>query len=143
MTTDLHLELVTDEAEAALVPPTPSQREWIREAVRAELALQMQPILTAWDLRSKDMLEVLAEAGDSKRQVRSAATTIKVAGWLGILVLVFCAVGLWVVLEQERADRRVFREQETVRRIESAQLVIDAAREDVRRIELACLRPAH
>lgn len=133
-----HLELVDDEhtdESAGEPPPTAAQRAWIREAIRAELASQMAPILTAWDLRSRDMLDVLGEAGDSKRQVRSAAATIKVAGWLGVTVLLVCGVSLWFVLERERADRRAFREQEQLRRLEAAQLIIAAGHEDVRRID--------
>lgn len=129
-----HLELVEDDDDDR-PPPTPSQREWIREAVRAELAVQMAPILEAWDARSRDMLDVLGEAGDAKRQVRSAATTIKLAGWLGVTVLAVCGVSLWFVLERERTDRRAFRDQEQLRRLEAAQLIIAAGRDDVQRID--------
>jgi hypothetical protein len=132
-----HLELVQDDDDDAdaLPPPTPSQREWIRDAVRAELALQMKPILDAWDRRSQDMLAVLSEASDAKHQVRSAARTIKIAGWLGVISLVGSGFGLWHVLERERADRRAFRESEAIRRLDAAQMIIAAGHEDVRRID--------
>lgn len=133
--TDPRLELVDDDDGALEYPPTPAQREWIREAVRLELVAQMKPILDAWDKRSVDMLDVLREAADVKAQVRSAVTNIKLAGWAGVFVLVIAAVGLWTVFEGERADRRLFREQEQLRRLEAAQLIIDAAHEDVRRID--------
>jgi hypothetical protein len=132
---DPHLELVDDEGTIDY-PPTEAQRLWIREAVRLELGAQMKPILVAWDNRSRDMLDVLREAGDVKAQVRSATTTIKLAGWAGVFAVIIVGFALWSVLEGERADRRLFREQEQLRRIEAAQLVIDAGREDVRRIEL-------
>jgi hypothetical protein len=136
MTDTPHLELVSDdEDDDGLPPPTPSQREWIRDAVRAELALQMAPILAAWDARSLDMLAVLGEAGDTKRQVRSAALTIKVAGWLGVVALVASGGAVWHVLERERADRRAFRDSEAIRRLDAAQMIIAAGHEDVRRID--------
>jgi hypothetical protein len=103
--------------------------------VRLELGAQMKPILDAWDARSRDMLDVLREAGDVKAQVRSASTTIKLAGWAGVFVLLLSGVAVWSVLEQERADRRLFREQEQLRRLEAAQLIIDAGHDDVRRID--------
>lgn len=133
--TPLHLELVEDDEPDERPPPTPAQREWIREAVRLELAAQMAPILSAWDARSLDMLAVLGEAGDTKRQVRGAASTIKVAGWLGVIVLVVSGIGLWQVLERERADRRAFRDSEALRRLDAAQMIIAAGHEDVRRID--------
>jgi hypothetical protein len=135
MTEPPRLELVDEDDDDEHPPPTHAQREWIREAVRAELAAQMAPILAAWDARSLDMLAVLGEAGDAKRQVRSAAMTIKVAGWLGVTVLAISGVALWFVLERERDDRRAFREQEQVRRLEAAQLIIAAGHEDVRKID--------
>lgn len=127
------LELLEDDDEH---PPTSAQQAWIREAVRVELQQQMRPILDTWDKRSADMLDVLREAADTKQQVRSASTTIKVAGWLGVGVIVICAAALWLVLERERADRREFREIEALRRLEAARLIIDAGHEDVRRIDV-------
>lgn len=138
MTDPPRLELVdddeADDGDDGHPPPTVAQREWIREAVRAELAAQMAPIRTTWDARSRDMLDVLGEAGDAKRQVRSAALTIKLAGWLGVTVLVASGVSIWLVLDSERSDRRAFREQEQLRRLEAAHLIMTAGREDVDRI---------
>lgn len=135
MTDGPRLELV-DEDDDGMPPPTSTQREWIREAVRVELAAQMKPILDAWDRRSQDMLAVLSEAADAKHQVRSASRTIKLAGWLGVLSLVVSGVMIWQVLERERSDRRAFREAEAVRRLDAAQMIIAAGHEDVRRIDV-------
>ena len=131
---DPHLELVDDDGLLEY-PPTPAQRQWIREAVRLELGAQMAPILDAWDKRSRDMLDVLREAADAKAQVRSASRTIKLAGWLGVASLLVSGLLIWQVLERERSERRSFRESEQLRRLEAAQLIIDAAHEDVRRID--------
>lgn len=128
---DPRLELLDDDEEP---PPTSSQQAWLREAMRSEMTSQFKPILDTWDRRAADMLDVLKEAADTKAQVRSATTTIKVTGWLAVAVLVIATASLWLVLERERADRRDFREAEAMRRIEAAQLVIEAGREDVRRI---------
>jgi hypothetical protein len=132
---DPHLELAEDDDEALAAPPTSAQRAWIREAVRAELGAQMKPILDAWDQRSRDMLDVLREAADAKAQVRSASRAIKIAGWLGVASLLVSGLLIWQVLEGERTDRRAFRETEALRRLEAAQLIIDASHEDVRRID--------
>jgi len=131
--TDPRLELVIEDDDAP--PPTSTQQLWIRDAVRTELGTQMKPILDAWDKRSADMLDVLREAADTKQQVRSASMTIKLAAWAGVFVLLLTGGAFWHVLERERADRRLFREQEQLRRLDAAQLIIDAGRLDVRHVE--------
>lgn len=132
MTEPPTLELVQDDGDDRDgMPPTALQR-----AVREAVVAQLKPVAEAWDARSRDMLDVLAEASDAKQQVRSAARTIKVAGWIGVAALLLSGFSIWRVLDQERLDRRVFREQEQVRRLEAAQLIIDAGREDVRRIDV-------
>src|SRR5262245_61972145 len=132
MTEPPKLELVPDTDADAEVPPATPLQHALREALDEQLA----PVLETWDARTRDMLDVLAEASDAKQQVRSAARTIKLAGWIGVAGLLLSGFAIWRVLEQERLDRRVFREQEQVRRLEAAQLIIDAGREDVRRIDV-------
>lgn len=130
MTEPPTLELVRDDDDEQ--PPLTAMQRAVRDAVAEQLA----PVAAAWDARSRDMLDVLAEASDAKAQVRSAARTIKVAAWIGVAALLLSGFSIWRVLEQERLDRRVFREQEQVRRLEAAQLIIDAGHEDVRRIDV-------
>jgi hypothetical protein len=115
----------------AVPPPTPNQRDVIVEAIAVALA----PVATAWDARSQDMLDVLKDAGDARRQVRQAVRTIKVAAWLGVLTMIAGVVSITTVLEHERRDRRSFRQEESLRRLEAAQLVIKASREDAHRVE--------
>lgn len=129
MTEPPRLEVVQDDDET---PPLTAMQRAVRDAVAAQLA----PVAEAWDARSRDMLDVLAEASDAKQQVRSAARVIKVAGWIAVAGVLLSGFSIWRVLEQERLDRRVFREQEAVRRLEAAQLIIAAGREDVRRIDV-------
>lgn len=124
MTDEPVLELVHDAEDDEVPPPTPLQRA-VREA--------LEPVVKAWDERSKDMLDVLAEASDAKHQVRRAVRTIERVSWLGLGILLVTAYSLWLVLERERTARREFRETEQVRRLEAAQMVIEAGREDVRR----------
>lgn len=127
--------VILGEPEPESAPPTSTQREWLRQAVHDVLVEQMAPLLSTWDARSSDMLEVLAEAGSARLQVRSAARSIKVAGWLGVLALVAGLASIWIVLEHERDDRRKFRDAEAIRRLEAAQMIIKAGHEDVTRID--------
>lgn len=130
MTEPPRLEVVQDDDDET--PPLTAMQRAVRDAVAEQLA----PVANAWDARSRDMLDVLAEASDAKQQVRRAARTIKLAGWIAVAGVLLSGFSIWRVLEQERIDRRVFREQEAVRRLEAAQLIIDAGREDVRRIDV-------
>lgn len=132
MTEPPRLELVQGDDEGDGTPPPTTLQRALRDALDEQLA----PVIKTWDARTRDMLDVLAEASDAKQQVRSAARTIKLAAWIGVAVVLLSGFSIWRVLEQERLDRRVFREQEQVRRLEAAQLIIDAGREDVRRIDV-------
>ena len=118
------LELLDDDEP----PPTPAQQQWIREAMRIELAEQMKPVLKTWDARSADMLDVLRDAGDARAQVRSAARTIKAASWLGVAAVLASGLLIWQVLVSERAARRAFRAAARQRRNEATQLIIDRMR---------------
>ena len=131
MTEPPKLELVQGDDDRDGMPPTALQR-----AVREAVVAQLKPVADAWDARSRDMLDVLAEASDAKQQVRSAARTIKLAGWIGVAALLASGFSIWWVLERERETRRLFRESEQLKRLEAAQLIIDAGREDVRRIDV-------
>lgn len=113
----------------------PTEGELLRKAVHEALVEQMAPLLTAWDARSGDMLAVLAEAGDARVQVRSAARTIKAAGWIGVLAMIVGLGSIRLVLQSERDDRRKFREAEAIRRLDAAQMIIKAGHEDVKRID--------
>jgi len=130
-------------------PLTPLQREIVASAVdglapvvQAALVQALAPVVTTWDARSSDMLDVLAEAGDTRRQVRVAANTIKLAGWLGVLALVGGILGVYGVLERERDERRKFREVEQLRREDAAELVVVRLRAEARRIEATCAKAA-
>lgn len=122
-------------------PPTPAMREALRVAVHEAVRAHFGGLLRTWDDRSKDMLDVLAESADARRQVRDAARSIKLAGWLGVFAMALGVIVVWLVLESERGERRKLREAEGLRRAEASALIVEQVRAEGRRVVEECQRP--
>ena len=99
-----------------------STRTTLASVVDAAVQRELGPVRQLWEARSQDMLDVLADAAEARAHVRAATQTIRLAAWLGVLALVTATLGIWLVLDRERIERRVARQLDDARleRLEQA-----------------------
>lgn len=85
--------------------PVPTEIQ-LRQAIEAAF----EPIGKAWDQRSQDMLDVLADSSLARAEVRRGVGTIRIAAMLGVLAILASGLAIWTTLERDRADRRLYRQ---------------------------------
>lgn len=114
--------------------PVPAEFE-LEAARRTQAAIEQVfgPVRQAWEARSQDMLDVLADSQLARAEVRRGVGTIRLAAMLGVLAMLAGGLAVWTTLERERAERRLHRQLEDRAR-EAAALELG------RRLERACAR---
>ncbi len=85
--------------------PVPDEIK-LRQAIDASFA----PLLKNWDARSQDMLDVLADSGLARAEVRRGVRTIRVAAVCGVLAMIVSGLAIGTALERDRTERRLYRQ---------------------------------
>jgi hypothetical protein len=95
--------------------PVPDEIQ-LRQAIEAAFG----PVAKAWDARSQDMLDVLADSSLARAEVRRGVGTIRIAAMLGVLAMLGTGLAVWTTLNADRAERRLFRQLDAEARTAAA-----------------------
>ena len=85
--------------------PVPDEIQ-LRQAIESA----MKPLVKTWDARAQDMLDVLADSGLARAEVRRGVAWIRFAAVLGVLAMAVSGLAIWTALERDRLDRRLYRQ---------------------------------